>query len=83
MTSKDIDSSKEVFSQIVERTANESNVTVLEACIAVASEFGIDVEDIPKYITTRVKEQIENESRSSGLIYRGSRKPENLDRFFS
>jgi phytoene/squalene synthetase len=59
---------KEVFSKEVELFANNAQCTYLEALVELAQRKDIELEIVPRLITTRLRELLEEEAASLNLL---------------
>jgi hypothetical protein len=77
--------SKEEFSKYLEKVVlmSQGDITYLEAAIYAAEFFGIDSENIPKFISPRVRDKIETQALKDHLIDKSVRPvEETLGAFF-
>lgn len=66
---------KETFSLEVETFVAKHGARYLDAILEVATDKGLELEVVPKLLTTRLKELLENESMQFNLIEKKDQLP--------
>lgn len=78
--------SREQFSDKVEKmyVMQEGEISYIEIVIYTAEYYEIDLDDIPKYITKRLKDRIESEAIAENMIHLSQKERNNtLNAFFA
>jgi len=68
-------STKEAFSQNIERIAIEQHVSHIEAIVSYCEENNLEIEFVDKLISKPLKEKIEEEAKKLRYLPRGSTLP--------
>lgn len=77
---------REQFSDKVEKmyVMQDGNISFMEIVIYTAEYFQIDLDDIPKYITKRLRDRIESEAIAENMLHISAREKNNtLNVFFA
>lgn len=77
---------REQFSDKVEKmyVMQDGNISFMEIVIYTAEYFQIDLDDIPKYITKRLRDRIESEAIAENMLHVSAREKNNtLNVFFA
>ena len=77
---------REQFSDKVEKmyVMQDGNTSFMEIVIYTAEYFQIDLDDIPKYITKRLRDRIESEAIAENMLHVSAREKNNtLNVFFA
>lgn len=63
---------KSEFSKLVEKNVLEKKMGYMDAVLHICEEYGIDPEDVKKFISAPIQEKIEGEAMRLNLIPRGN-----------
>lgn len=63
---------KSEFSKLVEKNVLEKKMGYMDAVLHICDEYGIDPEDVKKFISAPIQEKIEGEAMRLNLIPRGN-----------
>ena len=77
---------REQFSDKVEKmyVMQDGNISFMEIVIYTAEYFQIDLDDIPKYITKKLRDRIESEAIAENMLHVSAREKNNtLNVFFA
>ena len=77
---------REQFSDKVEKmyVMQDGNISFMEIVIYTAEYFQIDLDDIPKYITKRLRDRLESEAIAENMLHVSAREKNNtLNVFFA
>lgn len=78
MMKKDLEKLKSVFSRTVHDRILEEGCGVLEAISALYEEFGIEEEEVGKFLTDNIKEELQIECEKN-FTFKPSQKKTRLD----
>ena len=63
---------KKRFSKMVERTVRSSGMTYLDSVVHLCEQNSMEVEDVKKYLTPSILENLESEAMSLNFLKRGN-----------